>query len=234
MTLLAQNIKWDAYLIYKYGIVAVASAITAIYCVSFLFVDTTGLEKWVAVLIFTDPVMYGFLFTAIMVLFEKDAQTHQVLAVTPLPTNYFIVSKAIVFTGLSGLCGLAIILSAQPYYFNIIWFILAIVLSSVLFVFIGIIGVSYVQNFNQFILIMPLVMGPVCLPFLHYFSLAHSWVFYLIPTQACLILFSASVSPTEAWQIVYALIYLLICNVFAYKWAIKSFNKRILKTNRNE
>ncbi|MDA3891641.1 MAG: hypothetical protein PF517_08255 [Salinivirgaceae bacterium] len=234
MKLLIENVKWDAYLIFKYGIVTIAAIITALYCMSFIFIDTTGLEKVVSVLIFTDPVMYGFLFTSVMVLFEKDAHTHEVIAVTPLPVNYYILSKAIVFTLLALVSGLAIIVSAQPAYFQPLLLILAIVLSASLFVFVGIVGVSFVQNFNQFILIMPLVLGPACLPLLHYFDLVNSWMFYLIPTQACLILFSASVSITEIWQIIYALIYLIIWNFYAYKWAVKSYKKRIIKTDTYE
>jgi len=234
MKLLLQSIKWDAYLIYKYGIVAVAATITAIYCVSFLMADTEGLERVVSVLVFTDPVMYGFLFTAVMVLFEKDSNTHQVLAVTPLPVNYYLFSKAVVFVLLSIISGFALMLSVQPQFFHSILFLLAIVLSASLFVFIAVIGVSYTQNFNQFILVMPIVLGPACLPLLSYFNLYNSWLFYLIPTQACLVLFSASVSSFNAYEVIYAIAYLLIWNVLTYKWAIYTYKSRILKTNRNE
>jgi fluoroquinolone transport system permease protein len=86
-----------------------------------------------------------------------------------------------------------------------------------------------VQNFNQFILIIPLVLAPVCLPFLSFFGLVDSWLFYLIPSQACLILFKASMNTVASWQLAYALIYLGLCIWGAYFWAIRNYKRRILK-----
>ncbi|PKP09382.1 MAG: hypothetical protein CVU09_11945 [Bacteroidetes bacterium HGW-Bacteroidetes-4] len=232
MTTLLKAIKWDACLIYKYGIVAVAFAIALIYSLIFLFIDTEGYEKIIVALVFSDPVMYGFLFTAVMVLFEKDANTHQVLAVTPLKTSEYLLSKAIVFCVLALVMGFVIVLAAWPVYFNFLWFLLAVVLSAALFVFVGVVGVSYVKSFNEFILIIPLVLAPVCLPFLSFFYLVESWLFYLIPTQACLLLFEASVSKVENWQLIYAMIYLGTLNFLVYRWAYNSYNKRIIKTDR--
>jgi len=230
MNLLLKTIKWDIFLIYKYGIVAVAGGLTILYCVGCLLTNTQGYEHVVAVLIFMDPVMYGFLFTAVMVLFEKDAQTHQVLAVTPMPTSNYIISKTITFTLLSLVCSLLIILSAHTQIFHSLIFTLAVVLSASLFVFIAIIGVSFVQNFNQFILVIPLVLAPICLPLLHYFNLYNAWIFYLIPSQACLILFRASVRPFTTWDVLYAIMYLLVWNAAMFYWALKTYKKRILKT----
>ncbi|MGD9994110.1 MAG: ABC transporter permease [Salinivirgaceae bacterium] len=232
MNTLLKAIKWDVFLIYKYGIVAVAFAIALIYSLVFLLVDTEGFEKLIVALVFSDPVMYGFLFTAVIILFEKDANTHQVLAVTPLTTSQYILSKTIVFSMLALVTGSGIMVAAWPEYFNLLWFFLAVVLSAALFVFVGVVGVSYVNSFNEFILIIPLVLAPVCLPFLPFFVLADSWLFYLIPTQASLLLFEASVSKIENWQLIYALLYLLVLNYLVYRWAYASYNKRIIKTDR--
>jgi hypothetical protein len=54
----------------------------------------------------------------------------------------------------------------------------------------------------------------------------------LIPTQACLLLFEASVSKIENWQLIYAVVYLGALNFLVYKWAYSSYNKRIIKTDR--
>lgn len=222
-------IKWDLVMIYRYGIVAVAAVLTGIYAISFLLNDMTGLENVLAVLIFSDPVMYGFLFTAVIILFEKDAQTHQALAVTPMSAGTYLLSKAIAFTLVAALCSLIMVLTAQPAYFNVVYFFLAVVLSSVLFVFVGVIGVSFVQSFNQFILVIPLVMAPVCLPFLDYFGLVESFWFYLIPTQACLLLFKGMITKIETWQAAYALIYLISLNGFVYLWAKKRLDEKLFK-----
>ena len=234
MNLLKHTIKWDSILIFKYGIVAVAVAISSIYCVSLLLSKAEGIENIVVVLIFSDPVMYGFLFTAVMILFERDSMTNQALAVTPLTTRNYVASKCIVFTGLAFICSVAIVLSSNPEIFHPTMFLFAVVLSSVLFVLLGIVGVSFTKNFTQFILVIPLVFLPTTLPFLDYFNLVNSWVFYAIPTQACLVLFKGAISNIETWKLVYAIAYLAVWIYLGYKWAIKSYNKRILKTDRNE
>lgn len=96
-------LKWDFRLIGKYGIATVALAIAVIYCSILLFFNTKGFEKLISVFIFSDPVMYGFLFTAIMILFEKDAHIHEALAITPAPASRYILSKTIAFT-VCGIC----------------------------------------------------------------------------------------------------------------------------------
>lgn len=230
MNRLIHLVKWDALLLFKYGIVPIALAISAIYCVALLLSPIGGLEKIVVVMIFSDPVMYGFLFTAVMLLFEKEALTHVALAVTPLPVKQYILSKTIVFTALSLFCSTFIILSARPEYVHMLWFSLGVILSSVLFILVGIIGVSFVRNFNQFILLMPAVLAPTCLPFLHYFGVV-SWPWlYLLPTQASLVLFSAAIGPVDSLQLVYAISYLLFSiGVFAY-FAQKAYVKQLNKS----
>lgn len=230
MNRFVKTLKWDAVLLLKYGIVTIALTISALYCVALLLSPIDGLEKIVAVLIFSDPVMYGFLFTAVMLLFEKEALTHLALAVTPLPVKHYILSKTIVFTALALFCSTFIILSARPAHFHIVWFALGVILSSVLFVLVGIIGVSFVRNFNQFILLMPAVLAPTCLPFLHYFDVVSWPVLYLLPTQACLILFSASVGTVETWQLVYAIIYLILSIGTCAYWAQKAYVKQLKKS----
>ena len=226
-------LKWDTVLMAKYGIVTIAFIISAIYCIALQFADMTGLEKVVAVLVFSDPVMYGFLFTAAMILFEKEAMTHLAIAVTPLPVSHYLLSKTVTFTLLAFICSTAIILFAHPHYFNIGWFISAVMLSSVLFIFIGVIGVSFVSNFNQFIILMPIVLAPTCLPFLSYFDVVSWGWLYLIPSQACLILFSASVGPVESWQLIYALCYLVVCIVAGGYFAGKAYLKQLQKSIRH-
>lgn len=227
MNTLLKLIKWDFVIIYKYGIVAIATIITIIYCAALLFLQATGIEKIITLLIFSDPVMYGFLFTAIIILFDKVSRTNMALFTTPVTVMQYIISKAIVFTVLALTCSTAIILSAQPNYFNIIWFVAAVILSSVLFVFIGIIGVSFVNNFNQFILLMPIVLAPACLPFLSFFNVFNHWAMYLIPTQPCIILFSASVTYVNNWQIMYALLYLIFSIIITAFYANKMLLKQI-------
>ncbi len=234
MGILRHTIKWDFILLLKYGIITVAASISAIYCISLLLAKANNIELIVVLLVFSDPVMYGFLFSAIIILFEKDSMTNQALAITPLTSRDYLFSKSVAFTFLAIVCSIAIIISSKPEIFHPVIFLLAVTLSSVLFVLIGIVSVSYTKSFTQFILVIPIVFLPTCLPFLSYFNLINSWIFYLIPTQASLILFKGSISTISIWEIAYAVTYLLMCIYFVNKWAEHSYKKRILKTDRDE
>lgn len=234
MKKLLNLIKWDFTLIFKYGIVTVASAIALIYAAALLLLDADGINKLVSVLIFSDPVMYGFLFTAVIVLFEKDANIHQALAVSPMPVSRYIWSKAVVFTIVALVFSTAVVLAYQAETFYLFPFIAGVILSSSLFVFIGIIGVSYAKNFNRFILLMLVVLMPAFLPFFDFFSVYESPLFYVFPTQASLLLFKAAFTPLEPWEITYALVYSIINNILFYKLALRRYERRILNISRNE
>lgn len=234
MSVLVNTIKWDLKLIVKYNIALVAFVITMLYVAAFLLFNTKGYEKIIAILIFSDPVMYGYLFISVMILFEKDAGTLKALAVTPLSTRRYILSKCIAFTLLAIITSTVMLLTSNPEHVNYFIFLLAVILSSTLFIFIGIISVSRVRNFNQFIVIIPLVLMPVSLPFLNYFEITDSFWFYIIPTQACLILFEASIAAVENYEIIYAISYLLIWNYLAFIFAQRFYNRYIIKTDHHE
>jgi len=215
----------------KYGITGIALGIAAVYSISLLLWGGEVSGKLVVLLVFSDPVMYGFLFVSVIVLFEKDASIHQALAITPMPARRYLWSKAIAFSLLALACSLLIIFAAQPEILHLTVFIFAVLASALLFVFVAISGVSYVRNFNQFFLMMPVVLTPVCLPFLDFFNLWHSPLLYIIPTQACLLLFEASVSNAEEWEIIYGVSYLLIWIVVGFLHALYSYKTRILHKN---
>lgn len=233
-SVLFSTIIWDLKLIVKYNIATIAFSITAIYVLIFFIFDMQGLEKITAILIFSDPVMYGYLFISVMILFEKDAGTLRAIAITPLTTRRYILSKGVAFTVLAMVTSTIMLVSSRPLHINYLYFFLAVIFSSFLFVFIGIISISRVNNFNQFIVIIPIVLAPVCLPFLNYFNITESIWLYVIPTQACLVLFEASVSSIDNWKIIYAILYLIFWIYLTYLYAIRFYNRFIIHTDRHE
>lgn len=233
MSVLVNTIKWDLKLIVKYNIALIAFIITTLYVAAFFAFNTAGYEKIIAMLIFSDPVMYGYIFISVMVLFEKDAGTLKALAVTPLSTKRYILSKAIAFTLLSTVTSTIMLLASRPVYVNYGNFFIAVISSSMLFIFIGIISISRVRNFNQFIVIIPMIMMPVALPFLNFFGVTDSLWFYIIPTQACLILFEAAIAPIETWKLIYSIIYLLFWNYLAFIYAQRFYNRYIIKSDQH-
>jgi hypothetical protein len=73
-------------------------------------------------------------------------------------------------------------------------------------------------------------MIPVFLPFLNFFGITDTWLWYIIPTQACLLLFAAAFDSglqLTDFQIVYVSVYLPQSVFFSYLLAIKMWHKQV-------
>ena len=218
---------WDMRLLWRYGLIPVALIIALLYVLIMLNLPESGYEQVVAFFILSDPTMIGFIFIGVMILFEKDANTIQALVVSPLPAHLYLISKIAAFTTIGLIAGLMMAVISQAD-FNYLFIILAILLTSVIFTSIGFVGVARVKTFNQYIIVIPVFLAPLCLPFLGYWQILDSWFFYVIPTQACIILFQASYETVPLWQLYYAIIYSIICIAFLYKLCIYSFIKNFI------
>lgn len=192
-----------------------------------------GLSPDVAVFfISTDPSMLGFLFVGALVLFEKNSNTISALVVTPVRAYQYLGAKALSLTVLA-LLGSGAMAIASPHESNVGILILAVVLSSVHFVWIGFLGVVRVKTISQYFFVFPFIIAPLMLPLLHFFGIVtggFSWLFYLFPFQACLLLFKAAFEPILWWQWVYALIYLPLTTALVYYFAHQSYQKHLANT----
>lgn len=104
---------------------------------------------------------------------------------------------------------------------------LAVLLTSVFFVLIGFVGVARVKTFNQYIIVIPVFLIPTAIPLLNFLEITNTYWFYMIPSQASLLLFEAGFSTMATWKIVYAIVYLSASIFGAYVWAKKSYQKHI-------
>lgn len=212
---------------YRYQVFAAAVAITIIYILILCFIPGAAQDKVVQFLIFNDPVALGMLFSGAMFLFEKNENTLEALSVTPLKAKEYLTSKVITFSCLALAASLCMAFAAWGWNFSKTTLILGVGLTASLFTLLGLGLVAGSQNFNEYVIKMGIYMLPVAFPFLNFFDVMNSYWFYLIPTQASLLLLEASRTPITNWQFVYAIIYLLIWNVFAYYWALRRLKEKI-------
>lgn len=221
-------IKWDLLFTLRYNILTVAVVITILYTLIFKLIPGADMTKVIVSFISSDPVMLGFMFIGAMVLFEKDANTLKALTVTPLKEWQYLWSKAISLTVIALFCSIGMAIAARGFSFNYFYFISGVSLSSLLFIFIGFIGVSRVKTFNQYIILIPLFLLPAVLPYIHFFGLSGSPVFYVIPTQGTLILLRAAFEGGTIAEVSYSLTILGISVWIAFKIAEKHFVKYIV------
>ena len=206
MRTLISTIGWDLRLEIRYQILTVAAIVTALYLVIFRMVPA-GNEKLLIALIFSDPAMLGFMFIGALMLFEKGANTLQALVLTPIKPWIYIWSKALSLTVISLVAGITMAIAGHGLQMNYVFLILGIIYASVIFVFVGFLGVVRVKTLNQYIMIVPLTLTPFLLPLLHFFDLVNGMWMYFIPSQAVLILMEGAFQPLEAWELAYGLLY---------------------------
>jgi fluoroquinolone transport system permease protein len=218
----------DFTMIIRNRILAVAAVITILYVAIIQVLPGESFTMVLTMLIFSDPVMLGFMFTGAMVLFEKNSNTLQALSVTPVRPGEYLLSKGIALTSVALAASLIMAVAGLGFSFGLLYLGLAVVFSSLLFVYIGFIGVSRVKTFNQYFIVIPLFMLPTCLPLLNYFGATDTIAWYIVPTQASLILFTAAFEGTSgisSGDMVYALLYLPAATIASYRLAVGAYYK---------
>lgn len=216
---LQQAIAGDLLRQQRYHIITIAVIITVIYMLVFYFVPGASQDKVAQFLIFNDPVALGMLFTGSMFLFEQNEHTLEALSVTPLRASEYIGSKVITFSLLGLVASTCMAIAAWGWQFQFFPLLLGVTLTASLFTMLGLVLVVDSRSFNEYVIRIGIWMIPVALPLLNFFGLIKSYWFYLIPTQPILSLLEAARNPVPVWEVIYAVVYLLIWNAGAFYWA---------------
>jgi len=221
-------LKWDLVLLVKYGILPVAIGVGILYIALIYLLNIP--TNIIVLLIFSDPSMMGFIFVGVMVLFEKQAGTTSAIIVTPLQPWQYLLSKSV------SLSIPAVIVSGAMAFasnvpVNFYFLIVSIVLTSILFLLLGFVGAQRVKTFNQYILIIPMFLAPLCVPIVEFFGLWETPLMWIIPTHASLELLNATFNEVKLWKIFLSHLVLLTSIFLAWKWAIVEYRKRMSEQN---
>ena len=183
------------------------------------------LDKAMLFLIFSDPLVLGMTFIGALILFERADRTIDVIVITPLKRWQYLWSKAISLTLVAVVC--SIIMAAVSFGLAVpwFWFLLSIALSSVIFIFLGFVIVASCTSFYQYLLKMGIFMIPVSLPLLNFIELTDTKIWYLVPTQATLILMETLIAAQSTGNIIYAVFYLVIWCIGSYYFASRAFER---------
>lgn len=229
MNILIKLIGWDFKLQLKYNIVTIAIVIASLYILLLRLLPYSNLDYISILLIISDPTMFGVLFIGALVLYEKDNNTLNALIVTPLRPSHYLLSKAISLTIVAVPIALVIGLFGHGVNIGYFSFLISVTLSSLIFVFLGFVIVSKSKGFNQFVIKFAVFTIPVSLPFLSFFNLVHSNLFYLIPSQATILLLKRSFNyNVENWEYIYAISYLLIWTYVSFYAAVRAYSLNLL------
>ena len=215
--------RWDFLRQHRHNVLSADFVITILYLFLIYSIPASDKRAFLILLVFNDPVIFGMLFIGMLYLFERSENTLQALSVTPLRPAQYLWSKVITLTAITVASALALAIAADGWSFNYGYFIPGVALSGSLFALIGFGLVLSCRSFNDYMLRIAAVMIPAALPVLNLFGITHTLWFYLIPSQAGMKLLEAGFGPVPAWEITYAVLYLLLWNAWAFRWSLRRF-----------
>lgn len=159
------------------------------------------------VFILSNLLIGTFYFIAGLVLLEKGEGTLIAQIVTPLRTWEYLASKVITLTFLALMENLLIVGLGYGLNFNLLPLLVGLISATALFILIGFVAVFRFNSINEYLFPSFLYTLLFIPPFLPYLGLGESWLFYLHPLQAPLLLTKAAFQPIATWQWLYGVLY---------------------------
>lgn len=228
MTRLLSTARWDVSLQYRNGFYFV-SAFTAVFFV-ILLKQVTGVDLgyWWPAIITANLTINSFYFMAGIVLLEKGEGTLEAQIVTPLRPWEILASKVLTLGLLSLFETLAIIVIVQGTDFNGFLLVAGIVLYIAILSLYGFFVVARYDSISEFLLPSVIWTMGFSLPLLYYFDVWRSWIMFLHPLQAILILLQSAFASVPAWQVMYGVGYSLLWTGILLALCLRAFHRFVV------
>ncbi len=229
---LASTLKEDIRLQFRNGFYYATLFVVAIWVV--LFINLPGLdlrEIW-PVLLFTNLIITTFYFIGGLVLLEKAEGTLVAQIVTPLRSWEYLASKVLTLSILAFLENVVLTLFVFGVNFRILPLIAGIALAGAMYTLLGFLIVARYDSINEYLLPSMLYVLLFSLPVSPYFGVDISWLtwlLYLHPLQAPLLLIQFAFLGLEIWQVLYAAGYSLLMILLISSLTLKAFHRFIIR-----
>lgn len=136
---------------FKYGFYFLYLIFTVIYIGLLYALPAAWREQAAVLMIFSDPAAMGLFFMGAIVLFEKGERTLDSIAIAPVKSLEYVVSKlmsiALISTAVGLLIGFGSGVISNPYFF-----VIGVFLGSCLFSAVGLIIAVNISTLNQFVM----------------------------------------------------------------------------------
>jgi fluoroquinolone transport system permease protein len=226
---LIKFIRQDLLLLRRYRILQISLLVTLIYIAVFRFFSQYSFgEKVLILVIFNDPALLGFLFSGVLLLFEKNERTLAALLILPAGVRSYLIARTVSFSLLGLFCCL-LMGFASGSGFNVLLFSAAALLSTALFTLLGFSLVAGAADFNSFLLRAVGVLVFLSLPFAGYYNLLPSKWFFLFPSQPCIALFDASFNPASTRAVVSSLFFSMAWITILFKIAVNRLESMLCR-----
>jgi len=227
MRRLLATVSCDIRLQFRNGFYYAAGLVALFWMVSLSQAPAASLSWLMPPFLMSNLLINTFYFVAGLVLLEKGEATLAAQIVTPLRTWEYLASKIITLTLLSLIENLIIVAAGYGLDFNPLFLLIGIISAAAIYTLTGFISVARYDSINEYLFPSAFYTLFFTPPFLDYFGLLESWLFYLHPIQAPLLLLKAAFMPVETWQWLYGLLYSVIWIALFYLWSRRTFYRFI-------
>ena len=218
---LSKLIRGDLFFLYKYGLFFVYAVFVILYLIVLHYIPGETGNFVMKMLVFSDPAAMGLFFLGAVILLEKSQRVNCSLAVSPVTSTSYMISKCTAFL-ISGLAAGLLIAFGSGRFLSIIA-LLGLAGSSFLFSMGGLFVATKTRSLNQFIIgSIPVEIFVSTPGFLFAFNLLKSplWIFHPGVASMNLLFKESSVS-----RILLSLLSLLIWNVAVFFLTRHAVNK---------
>ncbi|WP_298482472.1 ABC transporter permease [uncultured Chloroflexus sp.] len=220
--------RWDVRLQFRNGFYYVSLFTAVIFVVLLKQFDITAVSYWWPAIITINLTVNSFYFMAGLILLEKGEGTLEAQIVTPLRPWEILGSKVLTLGLLSLFETLIIIVIVQGVNFNWVFLVMGVVLYIAMLSLYGFIIVARYESINEFLLPSALWTMGFSLPLLYYFDIWRSWVMFLHPLQAVVILIQAAFRSVPVWQIVYGIVYAILWMGIIMWLSLRAFHRFVV------
>lgn len=175
-----------------------------------------------------DIAIIGFFFIGGSVFFDKQERTLGALISTPLRFWEYLAAKLIVLSAISLLVALIVVTVADGFGYRAVPLIPGVVLGTLLMLIVGFITALPFASVTDWFLAATIPLAIMLLPpVIHFSGLWPHPVLYLFPMQGPMLLLGAAFDQVDlaAWQVLYAVLYPVLCLVLLWRSAHVLFDR---------
>jgi fluoroquinolone transport system permease protein len=229
MKRLTATIRTEFQLQFRNGFYYASAFVAALLVIALLQIPAESRALILPVMMLQNLMINTFYFTGGLVLLEKGQGTLEAQVVTPLRTWEYLAAKVVTLGVLSLLESTVIVVLAYGPGFGFFSMTAGILLMAAFLTLFGFIVVARYDSINEYLLPSVLYLFAFSIPILDYFEIVQSWLFYLHPMQAPLLLIKAAFLPVAPWQILYGVLYAGVWVGLIYIWSKRSFHRFIVR-----
>ncbi|MGK7389110.1 MAG: fluoroquinolone export ABC transporter permease subunit [Candidatus Cyclobacteriaceae bacterium M2_1C_046] len=214
-------LQLDIKLLHRNNLFVLAAVVAVIYIGVFYLLKPLGdLTNILIVLIFNDPVVTGYLFAAVLLLFDKNQNTLQAYSILPVGFYRYFISKIILLSVLATVVAFIMTIATRGFDFNPAHLFAGTFLSTFMFACCGFIVGALVKTFNQLLIYSVPIFILSAIPFLYIFGVGESYYSIIIFTWGGIQLLKASLIPEQGALVGIYYLHLIIFTFIFWKLTI--------------